>query len=65
MRVEFTNAFNRSRWGTTGSAPVNVGNYQNAPTNPNGIYTGGFGTIVPATGTANFRTGLLIGRLVF
>jgi hypothetical protein len=66
MRVEFTNAFNRARWGTTGSAPVNVGNYQSNPsTTPQGLYSAGFGTIVPATGTANFRTGLLIGRLVF
>ena len=65
IRAEFTNAFNRSRWGTTQSAPVNVGNFQSVPSIANGIYTGGFGTILPASGTPNFRTGILIARLVF
>jgi len=67
IRAEFQNAFNRARWGTTGSGPVNVGNFQSAPTTnaQTGLYSGGFGTIVPTGGTANFRTGLLIARLVF
>lgn len=65
IRAEFTNAFNRARWGTTQSAPVNVGNFQSTPSIVNGLYTAGFGTIVPASGTPNFRTGLLIARLVF
>jgi hypothetical protein len=67
MRVEFTNAFNRTRYGTTGSAAVNVGNFQSTPTTnaQTGLYSGGFGTIVPTGGTTGFRTGLLIARLTF
>lgn len=67
IRAEFQNAFNRTRYGTTGSAAVNVGNFQSSPTTnaQTGLYSGGFGTIVPTGGTTGFRTGLLIGRLVF
>jgi len=62
MRVEFQNAFNRTRY-----PAINVGNFQSTPTTnaQTGLYSGGFGTIVPTGGTTGFRTGVLIGRLTF
>ena len=60
LRAEFQNIFNRTQ-----IPQPTIGNFQSAPTAANGLYTGGFGTIVPTGGTGNFRTGLLIGRLTF
>jgi hypothetical protein len=67
VRGEFQNIFNRTRLslaaaGTTGfqANPTVQTTGANA-----GLYNGGFGTIVPLSGTANARTGLLIGRLSF
>ena len=60
LRAEFQNIFNR-----TYLPQPTVGNFQSAPTAAGGAYTGGFGTIVPTSGTGNYRTGLLIGRLTF
>jgi len=60
IRAEFANAFNRLRLPTP-----NVGNFSSAPTIVNGIYTGGFGTVVPGGGTAGARSGTLIGRVTF
>jgi hypothetical protein len=60
IRGEFQNIFNRTQL----PAP-NVGNFQGTPTASNGLYTGGFGTVVPTGGTGNFRTGLLIARFTF
>jgi hypothetical protein len=65
IRMEFTNVFNRTRLpqpATSGFA-----------TNPNkqttgpltGLYSGGFGTVVPTGGTSGYRTGTLVGRITF
>jgi hypothetical protein len=72
VRVEFTNIFNRLQ------LPQPVTNGFNAnPTrfpalnadgtpNPNaGLYSGGFGTILPTSGTGGFRTGQFVGRITF
>ena len=61
IRVEFQNAFNRIRM----PQPTVAANFNAAPTTANGLYTGGFGTVVPISGTAGARTGLFIGRLTF
>ena len=65
IRGEFQNVFNRTRL----PQPTTNG-YQNNPvtfssgTNT-GLYSSGFGTIVPVSGTNGARTGTLIGRLTF
>ena len=61
IRVEFQNAFNRIRL----PQPTVAANFSATPTTANGLYTGGFGTIVPISGTSGARTGLFIGRLTF
>ncbi|MEO8099893.1 MAG: TonB-dependent receptor [Acidobacteriota bacterium] len=66
VRAEFTNVFNRTRLPN----PTAGGNFTAAPTTQtggsnNGLYNGGFGTIVPISGTTNVRSGTLIGRLTF
>jgi hypothetical protein len=65
VRVEFTNAFNRTQL----PQPTG-GSFQTALTTQTsgpyaGVYNGGFGSVVPITGTQNARTGLLVGRLTF
>jgi hypothetical protein len=65
VRIEFNNVFNRMQ------LPFpNLGNFATQPTRfttgPNaGLYSGGFGTIVPTSGTNGMRTGTLVGRLTF
>jgi phage FluMu protein gp41 len=61
IRVEFQNAFNRTRLPQVTSAA----NFAAAPTTLNGLFNGGFGTIVPLTGAPGARSGLFIGRLTF
>lgn len=66
VRVEFTNIFNRMQLPQASTA----GNFANAPTRftagaNTGLYSGGFGTIVPVNGTAGMRSGLFVGRLTF
>ena len=61
IRVEFQNAFNRIRL----PQPTVAANFAAAPTVANGQFNGGYGTIVPISGTAGARTGLFIGRLTF
>jgi hypothetical protein len=67
VRVEFQNTFNRMRL----PQPVVTGNYKNPPTtfpatSPlAGLFNGGFGTVLPTTGTAGQRGGTLIARLTF
>jgi hypothetical protein len=66
VRVEFQNVTNRLRL----PQPTATGNFTAAPTrfttgSNAGLYSAGFGTIVPVSGTANFRSGLMIGRLTF
>ena len=73
IRAEFTNIFNRVQFpipfGQTGA--INLGNFATAPTTftsgPNkGLYSGGFGTIVPeTTGAVNPRAGTLVARFTF
>ena len=60
LRAEFQNIFNQAYL-----PQPTVGNFQSAPATAGGAYTGGFGTIVPTSGTGNYRSGLLIGRLTF
>ena len=65
IRVEFTNIFNRLQY-----PAINLGNFATAPTlftsGPNtGLYSGGFGTIVPEAGTMGQRAGTLVGRFSF
>lgn len=65
IRVEFTNIFNRTRLPNP-----STGNYTQEPSVQQtgsyaGVYNGGFGSIVPIAGTANARSGTMIGRLTF
>jgi hypothetical protein len=72
VRAEFTNIFNRMIWPTplfAGTA-INVGAFTAAPTKftsgPNaGLYSGGFGTIVPETTASGQRAGTLVARFTF
>jgi hypothetical protein len=71
VRVEFANAFNRTQLPqpNTGGGPFqSFGSLITTQTTPGlyqGAITGGFGSVVPITGTANSRTGLFVGRLQF
>jgi hypothetical protein len=72
VRAEFTNIFNRTQFAVpTGQTNViNLGNFTVAPTQftsgPNkGLYSGGFGTIVPVAGTVGQRAGTLVARFSF
>jgi hypothetical protein len=65
IRAEFQNAFNRTRL-----PQPTIGNYTATPTRfasgaNAGLYTGGFGTMLPTGGTAGARAGTLIARLTF
>jgi hypothetical protein len=71
VRVEFSNAFNRLQLPqpTQGnalftSATSNI-TTQTTPGIYQGAINGGFGSVVPISGTANSRTGLFVGRLTF
>ena len=66
IRIEFNNIFNRTRL----TQPTTTGNFANAPrTFTNGAYAGlyssGFGTVLPTSGTNGMRTGQIIGRINF
>ncbi len=72
IRAEFQNAFNRTRL----PQPVVVGaagtNISYAATQQKftsgafaGLYSGGFGTILPTSGTSGSRAGTLIARITF
>jgi hypothetical protein len=63
LRIEFQNIFNRTQ--LPQPVALSTTNFASAPTASNGLYTGGFGAVVPTSGTGNFRTGLLIGRFTF
>jgi Carboxypeptidase regulatory-like domain/TonB dependent receptor len=65
VRAEFTNIFNRLQYPV-----INLGNFTSAPTlytsGPSkGLYSGGFGTIVPEAGTTGQRAGTLVARFSF
>ncbi len=66
VRIEFNNVFNRTQL----PAPTTTGNFASTPVTfksgaNNGLYSGGFGTILPLSGTNGMRTGQLIGRITF
>ncbi len=66
VRLEFNNIFNRMFLPN----PSTAGNFSAAPrtftTGSNaGLYSGGFGTIVPTSGTSGMRTGQIIARITF
>ena len=71
VRVEFTNVFNRMQWPIPlGTGGINLGNFSTPATKfssgaNTGLYSGGFGTIVPTSGTAGMRAGTFIGRFTF
>jgi hypothetical protein len=72
IRAEFTNIFNRVQYAFPlfATSAINLGNFATAPTRftsgPNqGLYSGGFGTIVPEAGTVGMRAGTLVGRISF
>ncbi len=70
IRAEFTNAFNRTQLPQPASGGVAAVNFNSLPTtfstgSNTGLYSGGFGSVVPVTGTANARSGLLVARLTF
>jgi hypothetical protein len=62
IRAEWSNAFNRLRL----PQPTATG-FTSNPTQVNGLYTGGFGTITPTSGNGvtNMRSGQLIARFQF
>ncbi len=66
VRIEFNNIFNRmflpnpSTGGNFAAAPRTFNAGSNA-----GLYSSGFGTIVPTSGTTGMRTGQIIARINF
>jgi hypothetical protein len=66
VRAEFANIFNRTQL----PQPTVAANYTANPTkfttgSFTGLYSGGFGTMVPVNGTTGARAGTLIGRITF
>jgi hypothetical protein len=66
VRVEFNNIFNRMQI----PQPAAGGNFATAPTQFTtganaGLNSGGFGSIVPTSGTMGMRTGTFVGRITF
>ncbi len=63
LRVEFTNIFNRLLL----PQPTTAASYLTAPTKVNGIYTGGYGTVLPTAGNGitSQRSGQVIARFTF
>jgi hypothetical protein len=65
IRVEFQNALNRTRLPQP-SVATYTATPNRFPTGVNaGLFSGGFGTIVPTSGTAGARTGTMIARITF
>jgi hypothetical protein len=66
VRVEFTNAFNRTQLPQPNATAFT---FQGITTQTGGTYNGaingGFGSVVPIGGTTGARTGLFVGRLTF
>ncbi len=74
IRAEFTNIFNRMVWpialGQTSAVNITGFNSATAPTlytsGPSkGLYSGGFGTIVPETTATGQRSGTIVARFSF
>jgi len=69
IRAEFTNVFNRTRLPQPSAGNIGPG-FLTAPTKQTagalaGLYSAGFGTVVPTGGTSGYRTGTLVGRITF
>ncbi len=72
IRAEFQNEFNRTRLSISGASAGNAtaagfsSAAQKFTSGDNlGLYSRGFGTILPTSGTAGQRTGTLIARITF
>ncbi len=72
IRAEFQNVFNRTRLTITAASAGNATatGFSAATTKftsgaTAGLYSGGFGTILPTSGTSGQRTGTLIARITF
>jgi hypothetical protein len=70
VRVEFQNIFNRMQFpsitNTNGVIPNFSSNATTVPSGANrGLYSGGFGTIVPLSGTSGQRSGSIVARVTF
>jgi len=66
VRVEMTNAFNRTQLPQPNAGATFGSQITTQPSGPyKGVINGGFGSVVPISGTANSRTGLFVGRLQF
>jgi hypothetical protein len=67
IRAEWSNAFNRLRLPQPSAGAAGTPVFSANPTQVGGIFTGGFGTIVPTAGNGvtGQRTGQLIARLQF
>ena len=66
VRVEMSNAFNRTQLpqpNATSTFGTQITTQASGPYK--GVINGGFGSVVPISGTANSRTGLFVGRLQF
>jgi hypothetical protein len=63
LRAEWTNIFNR----LVLPQPNTVASYVTKPTQVNGIYTGGYGTVIPTAlnGVTGMRSGQVIARISF
>jgi hypothetical protein len=66
IRAEFQNVLNRTRL----PQPVTTANFTATPTRfaagaNAGLFNGGFGTILPTSGTAGSRTGTIVVRVTF
>jgi len=59
LRVDFANAFNRTRL-----PAISLANFTTAASFPNGIPTG-FGTMNPLSGTSGMRTGIFVARIQY
>ena len=67
IRAEWTNIFNRLLLPQPNTGITSAQTFLTKPTQVNGIYTGGFGTVNPTAGNGitSMRTGQLIARFTF
>src|SRR5262249_44811904 len=65
VRAEFNNIFNRMLYGSLTTPITAATNFATNPTISKGLYTGGFGTIIPTSGVPGQRTGTYVARLTF
>jgi len=70
VRVEFSNAFNRTRLPQPSAGTIPGQGFATKPSLQTsgpyiGLWASGFGTVVPTVGTSGYRTGTLVGRITF